>query len=714
MYFRCGLLKKGGIVAPACAVASAGSSWGKRTARALAGSAAFAAVTFVVFLMLIPSAVVLAADPATITSLSVASGPTVGGAAVIITGTGFTGTAGASAVSFGGANAASYTVNSDTQISAVTPAHISGKVDVTVTAPGGASADTSADDYTFMTRYDQTDSRLSFSGAWAAFSTTPAWKGSYGRSAASGASVTIAFTGTRLDWIAMKGTTPCAADVYLDGALKATIDLSSATAAYQQNVWTTGPVSDGPHNVRIVRSSTSAAGKYLTIDAVDVLGSITGTGRVEQTDTRIAYGGTWGTYSTAGASGGSYTRASASGAAAIVDFNGTYLAWIATKGTTMGKAWVSLDGGAPLNIDLAAAATAYQQKVWNTGTLTSGNHEVKIWWDTTSAAGKYVSIDAFDVEGSLTQAYFLTRYEQTDPRFLFAGPWSTVTSTSASTGGYTIGGSGAGLTVNFTGTRLDWIATLGPNMGSADVSVDGEAAVLVELLSATYVYQQKVFSTGVLTSGKHVLEISWDEANPTGTYVSVDALDVAGSVPWELTLTATQAKWVEQRLSDLSYRPGAIDGVFDTKTRGAIIAFQKWEGLTRNGEVSAAVLTRLGTATRPKPTKVGATNPWIEVNKAKQVLLYCKDGAVVWTLPVSTGSASVGIVTPSGTFYVHRKTLETSPRYLPLYISTTLLAIHGYTNVPTYPASHGCVRTQIWDEDALQPLIAVGIYVYIY
>jgi lipoprotein-anchoring transpeptidase ErfK/SrfK len=154
--------------------------------------------------------------------------------------------------------------------------------------------------------------------------------------------------------------------------------------------------------------------------------------------------------------------------------------------------------------------------------------------------------------------------------------------------------------------------------------------------------------------------------------------------------------------------------VFDTKTKGAVIAFEKWEGLTRDGVVSATVLNRLVTASRPKPSKSGATNPWIEVNKSRQVLLYCKNGAVVWTIPVSTGSASVGIVTPSGTYYVHRKTLESSPRYLPLYISTTLLAIHGYTNVPTYPASHGCVRTLYWDQDALYPLIAVGTYVYIY
>ena len=85
-----------------------------------------------------------------------------------------------------------------------------------------------------------------------------------------------------------------------------------------------------------------------------------------------------------------------------------------------------------------------------------------------------------------------------------------------------------------------------------------------------------------------------------------------------------------------------------------------------------------------------------------------------WTLPVSTGSASVGIVTPSGTFKVTRKTKELSPRYYPLYISTTLLAIHGYPSVPTYPASHGCARTQTWDQDDLWPLIPVGTPVYIY
>jgi hypothetical protein len=307
------------------------------------------------------------------------------------------------------------------------------------------------------------------------------------------------------------------------------------------------------------------------------------------------------------------------------------------------------------------------------------------------------------------------RYEQSDPRLLYLGTWSTVAGAGASGGSDKRCSTNSGsVTVTFTGRQLDWIATTGSEMGQADVSLDGGAAVTVDLSGADTVYQQKVWSTGMLGAGTHKLEISWSEGNAPGAYIDVDALEVLGSLPWSVALTSTEIRWAEQRLADLSYRPGAIDGVVDAKTRGAIIAFQKWEGLTRDGQLTSAVWSRLQTASRPRPARAGTTSPWIEVNKTRQVLLYCRDGAVVWTLPVSTGNASVGIVTPSSTYSVRRKTLETSPRYKPLYISTTLLAIHGYPSVPIYPASHGCVRTQLWDQDVLYPLIPVGTRVYIY
>jgi IPT/TIG domain len=81
----------------------------------------------------------------TLTSISPASGPDTGGTAFVITGTGFTGATG---VSFGRMAASNVSIQSDTQITATSPAG-SGTVDVTVTTPGGTSATSSADQFTY-------------------------------------------------------------------------------------------------------------------------------------------------------------------------------------------------------------------------------------------------------------------------------------------------------------------------------------------------------------------------------------------------------------------------------------------------------------------------------------------------------------------------------------------------------------------------------------
>jgi IPT/TIG domain len=83
----------------------------------------------------------------TVTSASPTAGPGSGGTSIIITGTGFTG---ATAVKFGAANATTYTVNSDSQITATSPTG-AGVVDVTVTTPvGGTSGTSSADQFTYV------------------------------------------------------------------------------------------------------------------------------------------------------------------------------------------------------------------------------------------------------------------------------------------------------------------------------------------------------------------------------------------------------------------------------------------------------------------------------------------------------------------------------------------------------------------------------------
>jgi hypothetical protein len=71
-----------------------------------------------------------------VNSLRSRGGPVTGATTVVLNGTGFTGT---SAVRFGTTPAASFGVDSDNQITAVSPAHAAGKVNVTIVTPAGTS-----------------------------------------------------------------------------------------------------------------------------------------------------------------------------------------------------------------------------------------------------------------------------------------------------------------------------------------------------------------------------------------------------------------------------------------------------------------------------------------------------------------------------------------------------------------------------------------------
>jgi N-acetylmuramoyl-L-alanine amidase len=188
-----------------------------------------------------------------------------------------------------------------------------------------------------------------------------------------------------------------------------------------------------------------------------------------------------------------------------------------------------------------------------------------------------------------------------------------------------------------------------------------------------------------------------------------------GTTTLKLKTGGAEVAWVEQRLTDLSYRPGPVDGVYDKRTKQGVIGFEKWEGLKRDGVVQGDEWWRLLSATRPVP-RFAETGKWIEINKKKQVLLYCVNGVVVRTIAVSTGSPSVGIGTPSGEFHIMREnTYERVLRYKPLYLrNTTALAIHGFRSVPPYPASHGCIRMIRADMDEFHYLIPLGTLVHIY
>jgi hypothetical protein len=100
-------------------------------------------------------------DNPTVTGATPAVGASAGGSAVLVTGQFFTG---ATAVSFGGTAALSFSVLSDMQLLAVAPALPAGAVDVTVTTAAGASATNPADQFTASSTLSPTTTTLSSSG----------------------------------------------------------------------------------------------------------------------------------------------------------------------------------------------------------------------------------------------------------------------------------------------------------------------------------------------------------------------------------------------------------------------------------------------------------------------------------------------------------------------------------------------------------------------
>lgn len=88
-----------------------------------------------------------AAETPTLTSMTPSSGPHYGGTAVVLTGTGF---GAATGVRFGGDSAESFRIDSDTQITAVSPAHpTAANLDVTVLSPSSSSTVVPEGRYTY-------------------------------------------------------------------------------------------------------------------------------------------------------------------------------------------------------------------------------------------------------------------------------------------------------------------------------------------------------------------------------------------------------------------------------------------------------------------------------------------------------------------------------------------------------------------------------------
>ena len=118
--------------------------------------------------------------------------------------------------------------------------------------------------------YDDTSSIARWSGPWARASTAGAFGGGVHAASMLGAGVTFAFTGQSVGLLAPRGAAYGFAQVYVDGKLAATLDLSAAAMAPNRVAWRTSWASAGAHTVR-VRVLGTAGHPSTAIDGLVVL-----------------------------------------------------------------------------------------------------------------------------------------------------------------------------------------------------------------------------------------------------------------------------------------------------------------------------------------------------------------------------------------------------------------------------------------------------------
>lgn len=79
-----------------------------------------------------------------------------------------------------------------------------------------------------------------------------------------------------------------------------------------------------------------------------------------------------------------------------------------------------------------------------------------------------------------------------------------------------------------------------------------------------------------------------------GCIVSVDNVNNNNITSISQVATSSQNKQIQQKLKDLGYYSGSVDGIYGNATRNAVVAFQKANGLTADGVAGPKTIAALG------------------------------------------------------------------------------------------------------------------------
>jgi peptidoglycan hydrolase-like protein with peptidoglycan-binding domain len=223
---------------------------------------------------------------------------------------------------------------------------------------------------------------------------------------------------------------------------------------------------------------------------------------------------------------------------------------------------------------------------------------------------------------------------------------------------------------------------------------------------------------------------------PTGSASSVPAptpTRIAPEARRKLKPGARNAdvRALQQRLDELHYDPGKIDGKYGPTTQMAVWAFEKVNRIKPSGTVGKRVWRALEAPRTPKPVAKKHEDDRVDIDLEHQYLVVYKDGAPALISHISSGGGyrycakDPGSDTPrcryavtsTGDFRTGRRVngWDDGPLghlYNPVYFNGGI-AVHGYPSVPLGPVSHGCVRIPMHSADLFPKLVGTNVPVHV-
>jgi L,D-transpeptidase catalytic domain len=152
---------------------------------------------------------------------------------------------------------------------------------------------------------------------------------------------------------------------------------------------------------------------------------------------------------------------------------------------------------------------------------------------------------------------------------------------------------------------------------------------------------------------------------------------------------------------------------YGSSTARAVLAYRKVNNMARTMNATKGMFKKLAAGKGGFKLKWPSGGKHVEADLSRQVMVLAKNGKPQHIFHVSSGAPATPTI--RGKFPTYRKDYGTNS--LGMVHSVYFIrgyATHGYHSVPTYPASHGCLRNPIPDSKFIFDWIDYGDVFYVY